>query len=50
MIINPFLGSLLGNTFVGLGIVVVVFLLGFFEKKITRYIDYITALTVGLLI
>jgi zinc and cadmium transporter len=49
MAINPFIGTLIGNTFIWLSIVGVVFFVGIFKKKITASMDYITALTVGLL-
>jgi beta-lactamase regulating signal transducer with metallopeptidase domain len=47
---HPFLGTLLGNIIIAVGIVMVVLISGVLLKRLQNILDYITALTVGLLL
>jgi zinc and cadmium transporter len=50
MQISPFLWTLLGNIFVAVGILLTILLAGTIKRKALIYIDYLVAVTVGLLI
>lgn len=50
MTLTPFIGTLLGNTFVAIGILLTIFLARIIKKRALQYIDYLVAVTVWLLI
>ncbi|MFK7780152.1 MAG: hypothetical protein QM490_03305 [Candidatus Gracilibacteria bacterium] len=50
MEISPFLGTLLGNTIIAFGILTTIFVVKTIKNKLNNYLEYITALTVGLLL
>ncbi|MCP4524119.1 MAG: ZIP family metal transporter [Candidatus Gracilibacteria bacterium] len=47
---SPAMGTLIGNIVIAVVIIVLVKILGYFKKSITKYIKYLTSLTVGLLL
>jgi uncharacterized membrane protein YgaE (UPF0421/DUF939 family) len=48
--LSAFFMSILGNSMVALGIIAIVFLGTKIRKKLTTYLDYIIAVTVGVLL
>ncbi|USN58668.1 MAG: hypothetical protein H6767_00690 [Candidatus Peribacteria bacterium] len=48
--LSPFVGTLLGNIVVALGIIIVVSLAKVLKQRYEKYLEYITAMTVGLLL
>ena len=47
---TPFLWSLVWNVVIWLSLVVLMFILRFFKKQLTKYVDYFTAITVWILL
>ncbi|MDD3645836.1 MAG: hypothetical protein PHH06_00345 [Candidatus Gracilibacteria bacterium] len=50
MNITPFIGTLIGNIVVAIGIIGVVLIVRFIKDRFLNYINFITAITVGLLL
>lgn len=49
-VLHPFVASFIGNSVVAVSIVIILFILRLFTKRLQNSLDFITALTVGLLL